>query len=162
MGHIWKIPLPALAALLLSAPTSSAQDEYCTQRARDLCGDNQTIGQCFQDQDMWSNLDADCTGAVQTMIETEREALEAPSGSALNLYGTSYGGVLRSGPGQEFSRVASLREGDSIEIIGDPEVWWEGYKWFQVRTSRGVGYHWGGIFCVPGAAPPAGVYSNCQ
>jgi uncharacterized protein YraI len=70
--------------------------------------------------------------------------------------------VLRSGPGQEFSRVASLREGDSIEIIGDPDVWMDGYKWFKVRTPRGVGFHWGGILCIPSDTPPAGVYSNCQ
>lgn len=162
MRHVWKIALPALMPFLLWAPASSAQDDYCSQRARALCGDNQTMGQCFEDQDMWGNLDADCTGAVQTMIETEREASEAPNDSAVNLYGTSYGGVLRSGPGQEFSRVASIREGDSIEILEDPDVWWEGYKWFRVRTPQGVGYHWGGIFCIPGAAPPAGVFSNCQ
>jgi hypothetical protein len=151
------------ALLMLVVGSAHAQsDDYCSQQARQVCGDNQTIGQCFDDQRMWNSIDADCTGAVQTMIETEREATQDSNYSAVSLYGTSYGGVLRSGPGQEFSKVASIQEGDSVEIIEDPEVWMDGYKWFKVRTPRGVGYHWGGIFCIPSDTPPAGVYSNCQ
>ena len=115
---------------------------------------------------MWNSLDPDCTASVQTMIETEREAMQQQQQdnnySAVNLYGQSYGGVLRSGPGQEFSKVASVREGDSVEVLEDPDVWWDGYKWFKVRTPQGVGYHWGGIFCIPSDTPPAGVFSNCQ
>ncbi|MGV3548269.1 SH3 domain-containing protein [Rhizobium sp.] len=155
--------LIAVATTLVCASGAYAQDEYCNQQARKICGDNQTISQCFEDQDMWSNLDPDCTGTVQTIIENEREATQQENDySAVNLYGQSYGGVLRSGPGQEFSQVASLREGDSVEIIEDPDVWWNGYKWFKVRTPRGVGYHWGGIICVPSDTPPRGIYSNCQ
>ncbi|RYE55540.1 MAG: SH3 domain-containing protein [Rhizobiaceae bacterium] len=162
MDRTTGIALLAIAAALLAGGTARAQDEYCAQHAREICGDNQTISQCFDDQRMWSSLDPDCTGAVQTIIEGEREATQSENDSAVNLYGQSYGGVLRSGPGQEFSRVASLREGDSVEIIGDPNVWWNDYKWFKVRTDRGIGYHWGGILCVPSDTPPAGVYSNCQ
>jgi len=162
MKRLSGIVLMAAASAFIGGAGARAQDEYCSQHAREICGDNQTISQCFDDQRMWSSLDPDCTGAVQTIIETEREATQDNNYSAVNLYGQSYGGILRSGPGQEFSKVASLREGDSIEIIGDPDVWWDGYKWFKVRTDRGVGYHWGGILCVPSDTPPAGVYSNCQ
>lgn len=153
-----------LALLGMTSVAAAQSDEYCSRQAREVCGDNQTISQCFDDQDMWNNISRNCTGAVQTMIEGEREATQQQDSdySAVNLYGQSYGGVLRSGPGQEFSRVASLREGDSIEIIGDPDVWWNDYKWFKVRTPRGVGYHWGGIMCVSSDTPPTGIYSNCQ
>ena len=158
--------LLAIASVFLCGSAAYAQDEYCSQRAREICGDNQTIGQCFDDQRMWNSLDPDCTASVQTMIETEREAMQQQQQdnnySAVNLYGQSYGGVLRSGPGQEFSKVASVREGDSVEVLEDPNVWWDGYKWFKVRTPQGVGYHWGGIFCIPSDTPPAGVFSNCQ
>lgn len=160
MTRLSAILLLATASAFIGGAEAWAQDEYCSQHAREICGDNQTISQCFDDQRMWSSLDPDCTGAVQTIIEGEREATQSENDSAVNLYGQSYGGVLRSGPGQEFSRVASLREGDSVEIIGDPNVWWNDYKWFKVRTDRGIGYHWGGILCVPSDTPPAGVYSN--
>lgn len=162
MGKMSGIALLAVASAFIAGADAWAQDEYCSQHAREICGDNQTISQCFDDQRMWNSLDSACTGAVQTIIEGEREATQDSNDSAVNLYGQSYGGVLRSGPGQEFSRVASLREGDSIEIIGDPDVWMDGYKWFKVRTPRGVGYHWGGILCIPSDTPPAGVFSNCQ
>lgn len=156
--------LASALAFVLSGvgPALAQSDEYCSQQARQVCGDNQTIGQCFDDQRMWDSIDANCTAAVQTMIETEREATQDNNYSAVNLYGTSYGGVLRSGPGQEFSQVASVSEGDSIEILADPDVWMNGYKWFKVRAPQGVGYHWGGIICIPSDTPPAGVYSNCQ
>lgn len=162
MKRLSAILLLAAASAFAGGVGARAQDEYCSQHAREICGDNQTISQCFDDQRMWSSLDPDCTGAVQTIIEGEREATQSENDSAVNLYGQSYGGVLRSGPGQEFSKVASLREGDSVEIIGDPNVWWNDYKWFKVRTDRGIGYHWGGILCVPSDTPPAGIYSNCQ
>ena len=155
--------LAVASAFFVCGASAYAQDEYCNRHARDICGDNQTISQCFDDQRMWSSLDPSCTATVQTIIEGEREATQQDNNySAVNLYGTSYGGVLRSGPGQEFSKVASVREGDSVEILEDPEVWFDGYKWFKVRTSQGVGYHWGGIFCIPSDTPPAGVFSNCQ
>jgi len=155
--------LAIVSAGLFWSAAYAQSDEYCSQRAREICGDNQTIGDCFQDQAMWTNLGSACTGAVQTMIEGEREATQQDNNySAVNLYGTSYGGVLRSGPGQEFSKVASVHEGDSVEVLQDPDVWMDGYKWFKVRTPQGVGYHWGGIFCIQSDTAPAGVFSNCQ
>lgn len=164
MTRIWNIALLAGAATLICGSSAFAQDEYCNVQARKICGDNQTISQCFEDQAMWDNLDPNCTGTVQTIIENEREATQQQhnNDSAVNLYGQSYGGVLRSGPGQEFSKVASVHEGDSVEVLEDPEVWMDGYKWFKVRTPQGVGYHWGGIFCIPSDTPPAGVFSNCR
>lgn len=166
MKRMWNLPLISAASIFVLGSNAYAQDEYCNQQARQICGDNQTISQCFDDQDMWSNLDPQCAGTVQTIIENEREATQQQNSdsnySAVNLYGQSYGGVLRSGPGQEFSKVASVREGDSVEVLEDPNVWMDGYKWFKVRTPQGVGYHWGGIFCIPSDTPPRGVFSNCQ
>lgn len=165
MKTIMTLALFSITAAITGATSARAQsEEDCAVLARQVCGDNQTISQCFDDQRMWNSIDEACTGPVQTMIEGEREATQQQNSddSAVNLYGQSYGGVLRSGPGQEFSRIASLQEGDSVEIIGDPDVWWNDYKWFKVRTPRGVGYHWGGIICVPSDTPPAGIYSNCQ
>ena len=168
--------LPAvisLALLSLAACSGLAQatsrDEICAQRVADLCG-NMLVGKCFDDQSMWEKVGNRCQGAVQTLIENENDAqqqdTETDTGSnmlsAVNLFGFSYGGVLRMGPGMEFAKQASIAEGDQVEVLADTGVWMDGYKWFKVRTPQGVGYHWGGIFCITGQQVPDGVYMNCE
>lgn len=171
--------LGATALMLLSAAAHHAAqaeeftDDICAQRVADLCG-NTPVGKCFEDQSMWTYIVSDCHGAVQTLIENEREAQQqndtqpqeqdygSNMPSAVNQFGFSYGGQLRMGPGMEFAKQASIEKGDQVEVIEDTGVWMDGYKWFKVRTPRGTGYHWGGIFCITGDQLPEGVFDNCQ
>jgi len=163
----------ALGCLGLSAGGAEAQfsDEVCAQRVSDLCG-AVAIGKCFDDPSMWDAIVTDCHGAVQTLIENEREANEQSAApeidtgtntvSAVGQYGFFYGGQLRMGPGMEFAKQASVLKGDQVEVLEDTGVVFDGYKWFKVRTPRGTGYHWGGIFCITGDNAVDGVFDNCQ
>jgi hypothetical protein len=156
--------LAVASAFFVYGSGAHAQDEYCNQHAQEICGGNQTISQCFQDQGMWRNLDPSCTATVQTIIENEREAMQQQDNnfSLVNLYGTSYGGALREGPSANYAQIGTIYEGDSVEILEDPNVWYDGYKWLKVSTPQGVGYHWGGRICIPHNVTPAGVFSsNC-
>lgn len=159
--------LLALASAFICGSAAYAQDEYCNQHAQEICGGNQTISQCFDDPAMWRNLDPSCTGTVQTIIENEREATQQQQQdsnvSLVNLYGQSYGGALREGPSANYAQIGTIYEGDSVEILEDPNVWFDGYKWLKVSTPQGVGYHWGGRICIPHNVTPNGVFSsNCR
>jgi len=172
-----RIPvLTAMALLLFAAQTDvaaaqNASDETCALRVREVCGDA-ALGKCFNDNSKWGDVGSECEGAVQTLIENEREAREQNAApeidtgtntlSAVNQFGFSYGGQLRKGPGMEFGKLASILKGDQVEVIEDTGVWFDGYKWFKVRTPRGTGYHWGGIFCITGDSAVDGVFDNCQ
>jgi hypothetical protein len=73
----------------------------------------------------------------------------------------SWGGVVRSGPGREFSHLASLAEGERITLIENTGVVLNDYPWFRIRY-RGIrdGYQWGGIICSAGAQV-AGTFETC-
>ena len=60
--------LAVASAVFVCGSAAYAQDEYCNQHAQEICGGNQTISQCFEDQAMWRNLDPSCTATVQTII----------------------------------------------------------------------------------------------
>ncbi|MCF6369661.1 SH3 domain-containing protein [Rhizobium halophilum] len=140
---------------LASSNAASAQDsDQCFKIAAILCGD-EGLTPCMSKPNMMSQLPPKCVGDIQPMVEMGRkgQAEQNARNTAQNdtMTGMSYGGVLRSGPGMEYRRVASLREGDQIEILEDTGVWFNDYKWYVVATPHGTGYHWGGIFlCRPG------------
>ena len=99
---------------------------------------------------------------MQTIIENEREAMQQQDNNfnLVNLYGQSYGGALREGPSADYAQIGTIYAGDSVEILEDPNVWYDGYKWLKVRTPQGVGYHWGGRICSPHNVTPTGVFSS--
>jgi hypothetical protein len=74
----------------------------------------------------------------------------------------SWGGVVRSGPGQEFSQLGSLEEGERIMLIENTGVMFNGYPWWKIEFwgSR-EGYQWGGIICGLGS-PIEGTFETCQ
>jgi hypothetical protein len=158
---------------LSSAAYAKMSDEECAQHVGEMCG-NKSLSKCFDDASMWEKIPQECTGITQTNIEGEREATEQGTAEpevdtqTSNLFiavgheGLSYGGQLRKGPGMEFAKQASLAKGDKIKILEDTGVIMDGYKWFKVSSPKGVGYHWGGIFCVPGGVPADGVLDNCE
>jgi hypothetical protein len=85
-----------------------------------------------------------------------------PRGDAINAAGQSLGGVLRAGPGMDYARTGSLREGTPLTIIRRTRQYMNGYDWFEVRTSDGQpGYHWGGIMCSQGTQVD-GLFQVCQ
>ena len=85
-----------------------------------------------------------------------------PVGSkALNVKGRSYGGIVRSGPGKNYVKILSLREGDRVTLVERSEVILYGYPWFKIITTEGVeGYQWGGLICSYGEES-IGVYMFC-
>lgn len=104
---------------------------------------------------MMGQLPPKCVGEFQAMVDA------VPKGQDDAMTGMSYGGVLRSGPGMDHSRVASVREGDHLDILEDTGVWFNEYKWYYVSTPQGTGYHWGGIFCVNKGTPIEGIFQTC-
>ncbi len=74
----------------------------------------------------------------------------------------SWGGVVRSGPGREFSRLGSLAEGERITLIENTGVWTMTIAWFKIRyRGNRDGYQWGGIVC--GLDKPIdGAFETCR
>lgn len=74
----------------------------------------------------------------------------------------SWGGVVRSGPGRNYRRLASLREGDPVIILARSAQQWNGYPWFKIRYHENlVGYQWGGVLC-PIDTPVKGTFQVCH
>ena len=150
------LALLTLTAAGFACTSTQAQglQDVCLQQVEDLCG-NGSVSQCFADESMWDLTNEECQGDIQTLIEMDNEANASQSVNS----GMSYGGVLRSGPGANYRRLAGLVEGDDIEIVEATGEWSGGYQWYVVNTRHGEGYHWGGIFCSQEALE--GVLTTC-
>ncbi|UIJ73792.1 SH3 domain-containing protein [Aurantimonas sp. HBX-1] len=164
-----KLGVSFVAAVLLAAGSNvaSAQStDQCYKIAAILCG-NEGLTPCMSRPNMMGQLPANCVPDIQPMVETARETEAELEQSGRNgsqdmtRTGMSYGGVLRSGPSMNHRRIASLREGDHLDVLEDTGVWFNDYKWFLVSTPQGTGYHWGGIFCVDDASRTDGIFSDC-
>ncbi|MCB8839747.1 SH3 domain-containing protein [Aurantimonas sp. VKM B-3413] len=161
---------PILLAMLVAASGLCVQraalsqelSPTCRSAVQTICGEK-ALGACFEPQSAWDRLTPDCVGDVQTMIEMEREAAaETATISAEGEHGYSYGGILRAGPGTDSRKITSLRNGERIDILKDTGVWSGGFKWFEVQSDAGRGYHWGGIFCIAGDKAAEGVLAACR
>lgn len=73
----------------------------------------------------------------------------------------SWGGIVRSGPGQRYARIASLNEGERITVLQQTGQYFQDRPWFKIRFRGRTGYHWGGIICPLGRAVP-GTYQVCN
>ncbi|WP_209348418.1 MliC family protein [Pontixanthobacter sp. CEM42] len=72
---------------------------------------------------------------------------------ALDIQAWSWGGIVRAGPGMEFDRVTSLREGTPVTLRLKTGEMMNGYPWFMIRLPDGrEAYQWGGILCTD--SPP--------
>jgi len=61
---------------------------------------------------------------------------------------TTNGGVVRSGPGQDHSKVASMYMGDPVALIAVTDIETDGFSWFQIHYRDGLkGYALGGLLC---------------
>lgn len=74
----------------------------------------------------------------------------------------TWGGIVRSGPGQGNSKVASLKEGEEVTLMGPPvPVEPNDYPWFKISFRNGqTGYMWGGILCST-RAERADIFKLC-
>ncbi len=110
--------------------------------------------------------------AVESFLTNCREIVAAagtgPSGTQAGDHADdmpfeagSWGGIVRSGPGMDFPRVASLDEGEPIQVLERTEVMMNGYPWFKISYRGGrKGYKWGGILCAFGAERD-GLFQTC-
>lgn len=91
---------------------------------------------------------ADTPSASDRVPENE----PAPASSAV-VYNNpepagSWGGIVRSGPGQDFAKVESLDEGERILLMERTDVVTDGFPWFKISFRGGkTGYKWGSILC---------------
>ncbi|EAU40019.1 hypothetical protein FP2506_02220 [Fulvimarina pelagi HTCC2506] len=162
---------------MLSFTTSSGKaqgyDPECERVLLRVCGPvgSYSIRDCAEDYDFWSNIPEFCEADIQTMIETEREVYGQDPDALPDMSekfgedsfrGFSYGGILRGGPETGARRLASLYDGQPIEILENTGVWMDGYEWYRVRTDENlIGFHWGGIFCQSGGLRDNGILSYC-
>ncbi|MFZ1813814.1 MAG: SH3 domain-containing protein [Rhizobiaceae bacterium] len=88
----------------------------------------------------------------------EEQPPQQPIGGAQ--FGRSLGGIVRSGPGMQFPKLASLAENQPIAILGDTGVNMNGYNWFEIEWNGRRGYQWGGIMCS--GVPMQGMFDVCR
>lgn len=75
---------------------------------------------------------------------------------------STYGGVVRSGPGFEHSKVTSMYKGDPVALLAVTDAETDGFMWFQIRYRDGLkGYALGGLLC-PKEASIEGIQEICQ
>lgn len=73
----------------------------------------------------------------------------------------SWGGILRSGPGTNYRKVMSLREGERIVILERTNQFMGDYPWFKIQVRGRTGYKWGGILCSRGPQIE-GTFQQCR
>ena len=60
----------------------------------------------------------------------------------------SWGGIVRSGPGQNYRKLGTLEQGEHVMLLENTSIMENGYPWWRIEFwgSR-AGYQWGGILC---------------
>jgi uncharacterized protein YecT (DUF1311 family) len=100
---------------------------------------------------------------------SEGSFADAPSGKAANSDGDAFpvaagtwGGIVRSGPGQSYARQDSLAEGEPVALMGVSPELDNGYPWFKIwyGPNQKKGYMWGGILCAKGPERPD-IFKTC-
>ena len=103
--------------------------------------------------------------AGQPAANTPRpgEADAVPVNNDFPVAAGTWGGIVRSGPGQSYKKQTSLAEGEPVSLMGVAPELDNGYPWFKIwygPTNDTTGYMWGGILCAKGVARPD-VYQMC-
>lgn len=73
----------------------------------------------------------------------------------------SWGGIVRSGPGQQYAKIASLNEGELITVLQQTGQIFQDRPWYKISFRGRIGYHWGGIIC-PLGSPVPGTFQVCN
>jgi uncharacterized protein YraI len=103
-------------------------------------------------------------GLGASLASAQTGSRRAPAEAAFDrpVAAGSWGGVVRSGPGMEYARVTTLREGERVELLYNTGVMRDAYPWFLIRFRGGqLGFQWGGILCRM-AVPVDGLYETCR
>ena len=129
------------------------RDQSRWLRQRNACGSNDT---CIEGQI------AERTGYLNEYIGPGEAQQPAQTGAvSFPFPAKSWGGIVRSGPGQRFRKIASLREGEPITVLEQTAEYFQDRPWFKIRYRGRVGYHWGGIICPKGRAVQ-GTFQVCN
>jgi len=87
---------------------------------------------------------------------------QPPEGNLTQIPAGSWGGNVREGPGQNYRKVATLKQGDRVMLVENTGVIWNEYPWWQIEYGGNFsGYQWGGILCSLNA-PMEGIYETCE
>ncbi|GGD20531.1 SH3 domain-containing protein [Aureimonas glaciei] len=79
-------------------------------------------------------------------VERAEPATGAETGLPRNA--GSWGGIVRSGPGQQYKRLDALPEGARVTLLENSSVMENGFPWMKISFGEGrTGYQWGGILC---------------
>jgi hypothetical protein len=157
------LSLAALALSTLALPGSAAaQSQFCLDYIAEYCGPL-AVNECVVPDFIAQEFPAECIGDVQMLYEMAQEAdqqfyedQQAADLSSSDQYdmapvnageGSSYGGNLREGPGDQYAIVGSLPEG-SFVVLEPSGVWSGDYQWFWVTSDYGSAFHWGGLICT--------------
>jgi hypothetical protein len=101
-------------------------------------------------------------GASLASAQTRPNRAPAEAGFDRPVAAGSWGGIVRSGPGMEHARLASLREGERVELLFNTGIMRDGYPWFLIRfRGSQLGFQWGGILCRL-EVQVEGLYETCR
>lgn len=128
------------------------QDQRNWLPTRNRCG---TDDSCIQSEIL------DRTAYLNEYFEPGSPPPVQTGGVSFPFPAQSWGGIVRKGPGQNYRKAASLREGEPITILEQTAKYFQDRPWFKIRYRGRVGYHWGGIICPKGRAVP-GTFQVCN
>ena len=121
---------------------------------RNRCGSND---RCIEDE-MYDRM------AYLNEYEMPGQAPAPPvqsGGVTFPFAAKSWGGIVRSGPGQNYGKIASLREREPITVLEQTAQYFQDRPWFKISFRGRIGYHWGGIIC-PSYRPVPGTFQVCN
>lgn len=96
-----------------------------------------------------------------TEVASRSDEIPRPESITYPRQAKSWGGIVRSGPGQSYKRKTSLKEGEWITLLGPTNEIMNSYPWFKIKYRGRIGYQWGGIICSVGAHVE-GTYQVCN
>lgn len=154
--------MPAISGEAL-AQTSASEEKDAFEAAKEL-GTVEAWNAFLANYS--SGFHADLARAyLKKLGEQQQAAPAAPPPAAYNEFPVaagSWGGIVRSGPGQEYRKLTALDEGDDVTLLERTGTVWNGYPWFKIAYGNGKhGYQWGGILCAKGTAVP-GIFEACR
>jgi uncharacterized protein/membrane-bound inhibitor of C-type lysozyme len=170
--------LNATEARLCANPTLANLDRKMASTYSWLLGQvhNSQRGQLKQDQRQWLGTRNRCGSNDQCIegvlydrigyLNEYQQPGQPPAppqtgGVSFPFQAKSWGGIVRSGPGTQYGKIASLREREPITVLQQTGQYYQDRPWFKIRFRGRTGYHWGGIIC-PTFRPVPGTYQVCN